>query len=77
MTEDEALARVHEIGTAFDNDFNDGDGPDYESVTVDNSGGHSFLEYSGSTGDNQWTFRWVLIPVEPGTPGNDLLPGED
>lgn len=77
MTEDEALGRVHEIGTAFDNDLNDGDGPDYESVTVENSGGHTFLNYAGTTGDNTWIFRWALIPVHPSTTGADLLPGEE
>jgi hypothetical protein len=70
MTEEEALARVHSIGTAFDNDYNDGDGPDYEGVTVETANGHTWLNYSGTTGEKTWAFRWLLIPVPLGQVGS-------
>ena len=57
MTEEEALDRVDEIGTAFDNDLNDGEGPDWESVSVSNG----FLIYSGTWADGGHVeYRWRL-----------------
>ena len=65
MTEEEALERVSEIGSAFANDLNDGDDPiAYEGHDVQWKQGHAFLTYSATLDDGKkHTFRWVLIPV--------------
>ncbi len=68
MTEEEALERVSEIGTAFANDLNDGDNHVlYEGADVTWRQGHAFLTYTATLADEdatQVTFRWVLIPVD-------------
>jgi hypothetical protein len=70
FTEIDALERVHEIGTAFDNDYNDGDGPDFECVTIQNVNNRPVLEYSYTfvSEDEETTgiFRWELRRVNLG-----------
>lgn len=69
MTEEEALERVSEIGSAFANDLNDGDNNVlYEGADVTWRQGHAFLTYSATIADDDSTkveFRWLLLPVTP------------
>lgn len=51
MTEEEALNRVDSIGQAFANDYNDGDGPDYDGVDV----------YCNEDGDLILRYTWSII----------------
>ena len=66
MTEEEALDRVNEIGTAFANDYHDGDGPDFEGVSVTSDGfGAQTLTYTGAyvsedDEDQEFEFVWRL-----------------
>jgi len=64
MTEPEALERISEIGQAFANDVNDGDGPvAYEGfvVTKEPETGKYILQYN-ATLDNgtELAFSWYL-----------------
>lgn len=72
MTEDEALERVDSIGQAFDNDYNDGDGPAYEGLhTAYNKAGDLLLVYVAQLFDEDnedelvtETFYWKMEAVE-------------
>ena len=67
MTEEEALTQIDEIGQAFANDLNDGDGPvSYHGlVTLYDDAMNLVLEYSATLDDgSQHTFRWPLGEVE-------------
>lgn len=66
MTEEEALDRVDSIGLATANDFNDGDGPDWESVhSVYDRAGNLNLVYSGRYEDgSHYTFTWRMTLVD-------------
>lgn len=64
MTEDEALDRVTEIGQAFANDLNDGDGPVlYEGLDV-TGGDEPVLSYQATLEDGtEVVYRWALVTV--------------
>lgn len=52
MNEGEVLDRVDEIGQAFANDLNDGDGPDFEGLyTYYDEYGDLHLVYTGTVVD--------------------------
>lgn len=72
MTEEEALERVHEIGTAFDNDYNEGSGPDFEGVYVTSDGFDGpTLTYRATNVEDyaeEFEFVWQLKLVN-GPPG--------
>lgn len=73
MTEEEAIEYVNEVGMAFDNDYNDGDGPvAYGGVNIVWSGGHTYLVAEGILKDQtKFKWRWALIPVEHKEDGED------
>lgn len=70
MNLDEVLARLESIGQAFANDYNDGDGPAYEGVSV---GGFPeedmYLFYDATLEDDtkvRAVFRLELISLDEG-----------
>lgn len=73
MTEEEALDRVDSIGLASDNDYNDGEGPDWESVhSVYDRAGNLNLVYNGRYEDGTaYTFTWRMTLVEKTEKGPD------
>ena len=62
MTEDEAFNRITEIGQAFANDLNDGDGPViYEGLSAYPGSQGGILEYQATLDDGSTvTWRWHL-----------------
>jgi hypothetical protein len=67
MTEEEALTQIDEIGQAFANDSNDGDGPvRYHGLATDyDEALNLVLEYEATLDDgSRHVFRWPLGKVE-------------
>lgn len=74
FTESDALDRIDEIGQAFANDLNDGDGPDYEGLhTSIDKDGNIMLTYVGTFIDEDQEhdvkFYWEMK--------RKVFPGED
>lgn len=64
MTELEALEQLDYMGQAFENDYQDGDGPDYESFQINFLAEPPILTYyaeleSGETHVFSWELRKV------------------
>jgi hypothetical protein len=60
MNEEEALGRLENIGQAFANDYNDGDGPDFEGFTIE-QGEVTFLVYNATLENGiEVEFVWAL-----------------